>query len=223
MRFSAAISACLLIATPTLALADATGTYNVVGRNADDGSTYKGTVKVSRTGATYKVVGVIDGAKSVGTGLGSHFENGGNTYVTGPASDKNRSRHRLCQQGFLRHLHLLPAGRRLLEGHLDLWRLATHHVGNLDPAIGQQRRYGSGREKGDRRRLLNAAIIRRGLLREARRDPVNRSRRRRSWDFSRAGSRSNCRRFPRMEQYANRTRVVIEFRCHGTSKSRRLV
>jgi|HubBroStandDraft_2_1064218.scaffolds.fasta_scaffold2415682_1 hypothetical protein len=56
MRFSAIITACVVLVAPTLALADPTGTYNVVGHNADDGSTYKGTVEVSRTGATYKVV-----------------------------------------------------------------------------------------------------------------------------------------------------------------------
>src|SRR5258708_27144812 len=88
MRFSAVIAACILIAAPTLALADPTGTYNVVGRNADNGSTYKGTVEVSRTGATYKVVWVIDGKQSVGTGIGSHFEKD-NTIVTGPGSDKD--------------------------------------------------------------------------------------------------------------------------------------
>jgi hypothetical protein len=88
MRASAVISACLLIAAPTLALADPTGTYNVVGRNADNGGTYKGTVEVSRTGATYKVVWTIAGKQSAGTGLGSHFERG-DTIVTGPASDKD--------------------------------------------------------------------------------------------------------------------------------------
>jgi hypothetical protein len=82
------ISACALILPSTLALADPTGTYNVVGRNADNGSTYNGTVEVSRTGATYKIVWDIGGKKSIGTGLGSHFENAG-TIVTGPASDKD--------------------------------------------------------------------------------------------------------------------------------------
>ena len=89
MRASAIISACALIAAaPTLALADPTGAYNVVGRNADNGSTYRGTVEVSRTGATYKVVWVIAGKESIGTGLGSHFDGPG-TIVTGPASDKD--------------------------------------------------------------------------------------------------------------------------------------
>ncbi len=88
MHLSTAISALVLIAAPALALADPTGTYNVVGRNASNGNTYKGTVQVSRTGATYKVEWVIAGKPTIGTGLGSHFENG-HTIVTGPASDKD--------------------------------------------------------------------------------------------------------------------------------------
>jgi hypothetical protein len=77
-----------LIAAPTLALADPTGIYNVVGHNGDNGVAYQGTVEVSRIGPTYKVVWVIDGKRSIGTGLGSHFENA-NTIATGPASDKD--------------------------------------------------------------------------------------------------------------------------------------
>lgn len=86
--FALLISACALIAAPTLALADPTGTYDVVGRNADNGRTYKGTVEVSRTGATYKVVWVIAGTESVGTGIGTHIENG-NTIISGPATDND--------------------------------------------------------------------------------------------------------------------------------------
>jgi hypothetical protein len=88
MRACMAISALALIAAPTIALADPTGTYNVVGRNANTGNTYRGTVEVSRLGATYKVVWVIEGKQSVGTGLGSHFENA-TTIATGAASDKD--------------------------------------------------------------------------------------------------------------------------------------
>jgi hypothetical protein len=88
MRISAVILACALTAAPTLAPADPIGTFNVVGHNADDGSTYKGTVEVSRTGPTYKVVWVIGGKQSIGTGLGTHIENG-NTIITGVATDKD--------------------------------------------------------------------------------------------------------------------------------------
>jgi hypothetical protein len=79
------ISAFALIAAPTLALADPTGTYNVVGGNSDGSSAYKGTVQVSRTGATYKVVWEIAGKQSIGTGIGTHIENGNNV-ITGPAT-----------------------------------------------------------------------------------------------------------------------------------------
>jgi hypothetical protein len=121
MRVSAVISACILLPGPTLALADPTGTYNVVARNADNGSTYKGTVEVSRMGATHKVVWNIDG-ESVGTGLGSHFENGGKTIVTGPRQRQgHRPRRGLRQQGFVRHRHLLPAARRIMVGRVELW------------------------------------------------------------------------------------------------------
>ena len=87
MRISAFILACSLIAAPTLALADPTGSYNVAG-HATDGSSYKGTVEVTRTGPTYKVVWNIDGKKSIGTGLGSHFDGPG-SFTTGPASEKD--------------------------------------------------------------------------------------------------------------------------------------
>jgi hypothetical protein len=86
MRASVLILASALIALPTFVLADPTGTYNVEGRNASDGSTYTGTVEVTRTGGTYKVVWTIDGKESVGTGIGSHFKNS-ETIVTGPATD----------------------------------------------------------------------------------------------------------------------------------------
>jgi hypothetical protein len=88
MRVFAILFACAVIAAPTLALADPTGSYNVVGRNGDSGSTYKGTVVVTRTGATYKVVWTIAGKQSIGTGLGTHLE-GGNKVITGPATDKD--------------------------------------------------------------------------------------------------------------------------------------
>lgn len=78
------ISACALLVLPSIALADPTGTFKVVGKNADDGSTYTGTVTVTRTGATYKVVWNIGGTESVGTGLGSRFE--GHDIVSGHAT-----------------------------------------------------------------------------------------------------------------------------------------
>jgi hypothetical protein len=88
MRVSAMILAGALIGLPTLALADPTGTYSVTGHNAGGGGTYEGTVEVTRTGGTYKVVWTIAGKNTIGTGLGSHFENG-NSIITGPATDND--------------------------------------------------------------------------------------------------------------------------------------
>jgi hypothetical protein len=91
MRISSFFLASALIAVPslaapTLALADPTGSFKVIGHNTD-GSTYEGTVQVSRAGSIYKIVWDIDGKKSIGTGLGSHAE--GNTIMTGPATDND--------------------------------------------------------------------------------------------------------------------------------------
>ncbi|MBB4301761.1 hypothetical protein GGD81_000778 [Rhodobium orientis] len=57
------------------ALADPTGSYDVVGENPNTGGEYQGTVSVSRTGQTYRVVWSIAGQNYVGTGLGAVFEN----------------------------------------------------------------------------------------------------------------------------------------------------
>lgn len=67
MRFVATIAALALSATA--ALADPVGSYSVDGRNPD-GSSYKGSVSVSRTGETFKVVWAIGSEKYVGTAVG---------------------------------------------------------------------------------------------------------------------------------------------------------
>lgn len=72
--FFAAIVILSLAGSP--AYADPTGSYDVVGQNPDSGGEYQGTVRVSRTGQTYRVVWNIAGTKYVGTGLGAVFENG---------------------------------------------------------------------------------------------------------------------------------------------------
>ena len=56
-----------LIAGP--ALADPSGSYTVDGKSPD-GSTYKGTATISKTGDTYKVVWSIGSDKFIGTGVG---------------------------------------------------------------------------------------------------------------------------------------------------------
>ncbi|CAN7603207.1 hypothetical protein LJR030_001380 [Rhizobium sp. LjRoot30] len=87
MLFRTAITAFAMILAPGLALADPTGSYNVVGKNADTGETYEGTVEVTRTGATYSVIWTIGGAKSIGTGIGAHFTK--DQIVMGPATPED--------------------------------------------------------------------------------------------------------------------------------------
>lgn len=60
----------VLLLTATMALADPVGRYRVHGTNPGGGSPYSGTVTVTRTGDTYRVVWVIGGTRYVGTGLG---------------------------------------------------------------------------------------------------------------------------------------------------------
>ena len=71
---AAAVAAFLVWTGP--ALADPTGIYDVVGENPNTGGEYRGTVSVSRTGQTYRVVWSIAGQKYVGTGLGAVFQDG---------------------------------------------------------------------------------------------------------------------------------------------------
>lgn len=54
----------------TAALADPTGKYQVAGQGPD-GSAYKGTATVEKTGDTYKVSWVIAGQKYLGTAVGN--------------------------------------------------------------------------------------------------------------------------------------------------------
>ncbi len=53
------------------AAADPIGRYNVKGQNANNGSSYSGQVRVTRTGDTYQVVWDIGGQLAFGTGIGS--------------------------------------------------------------------------------------------------------------------------------------------------------
>lgn len=50
--------------------ADPAGSYKIEGNNPDHGSDYSGTVEVTKTGDTYKIVWTIDGTKYIGTGIG---------------------------------------------------------------------------------------------------------------------------------------------------------
>ena len=82
-RLSAAF-ALVALSSSAAALANPVGSYDVVGRNPDSGSEYRGRVTVSRTGETYKVVWNIGGTRYVGTGLGAVMENG--TFRIGAAN-----------------------------------------------------------------------------------------------------------------------------------------
>ena len=71
MRLLFAVMA--LACSTVLALAaDPVGSYRVTGSNPGNGSRYQGTVSVSRTGQTYRVVWVIGNSRYVGTGIGNH-------------------------------------------------------------------------------------------------------------------------------------------------------
>ncbi|HTJ57100.1 MAG TPA: hypothetical protein VL418_05990 [Devosiaceae bacterium] len=66
------ICAALLLAGLAMpAWADPSGTYSVKGTNPGDGSSYDGTVKISKSGDTFKVVWTINGDTSTGTAVGN--------------------------------------------------------------------------------------------------------------------------------------------------------
>jgi|SRR5579871_2164720 len=82
----ALIAGCLaVILTGTAALADPVGKYTVAGTNPGGGSSYSGTVTVTKTGDTYKVTWNIAGTQYNGTGIGNDefiavsYTSGGNT------------------------------------------------------------------------------------------------------------------------------------------------
>lgn len=78
------LCASVTAALPSVAAADPTGNYTVIGMNPDSGGKYTGTVKVTRVGETYSVVWNIAGNQSIGTGIGAKFT-GENTFGVGPA------------------------------------------------------------------------------------------------------------------------------------------
>lgn len=79
------ISAMIIAGLPSVASADPTGRFTVVGDNPETGKQYTGTVTVTRTGETYDVVWSIAGSDVIGTGLGAKFV-GNNRFRVGPAS-----------------------------------------------------------------------------------------------------------------------------------------
>ena len=69
MRFMFACIALVLSVAAAFA-ADPVGSYTVEGNNPGGGSRYTGTVTISRTGDTYRVVWVVGSTRYVGTGIG---------------------------------------------------------------------------------------------------------------------------------------------------------
>jgi hypothetical protein len=74
----------IILLAPSLAFADPVGRYEVRGTNPDDGQQYTGMVRISRTGATYKIVWDISGSQITGTGVGARMIGG--QMRSGPAS-----------------------------------------------------------------------------------------------------------------------------------------
>jgi len=91
MPFARAIRAALAVLLLALAagqaLAGPVGTFAVTGTNPDSGGTYTGTVTVSRTGDTYRVVWNIAGTRYSGTGLGAVIRD--KTFLVGPADEND--------------------------------------------------------------------------------------------------------------------------------------
>jgi hypothetical protein len=61
----------LALGAPLAHAGDPSGDYVVDGTNPGSGSTYTGTVKVEKTGETYRVIWVVGGTRYVGTGIGN--------------------------------------------------------------------------------------------------------------------------------------------------------
>lgn len=81
-------TACLALLIPSAALADPVGTFDVRGINSNDGSHYDGTVRITRTGETYKVVWTLGSEPMSGIGVGIRFVDG--RIITGPASKHDK-------------------------------------------------------------------------------------------------------------------------------------
>jgi hypothetical protein len=67
-----ALSAVVVLTTATAAFAaDPVGDYRVEGANPGGSGGYRGTVSVSKTGETYRVVWVVGTTRYIGTGIGN--------------------------------------------------------------------------------------------------------------------------------------------------------
>jgi hypothetical protein len=70
MRHVLAVSVALLLSVAAAFAADPVGTYSIQGTNPGGNGKYSGTVTVSRTGETYRVIWIVGGTRYVGTGIG---------------------------------------------------------------------------------------------------------------------------------------------------------
>ncbi|MBL0372739.1 hypothetical protein JJB09_11925 [Rhizobium sp. KVB221] len=87
MRLKLIAVTLVAVATASAALADPVGKFKVQGTNPDDSGDYTGTVSVTRTGETYKVVWTVGETETIGIGLGGHTV--GSSYRLGPASPQD--------------------------------------------------------------------------------------------------------------------------------------
>lgn len=71
MRHLTASATAFLLWSATAFAADPVGSYTIEGTNPGDHSHYSGTVEVSKTGETYRVIWVVGGTRYVGTGIGN--------------------------------------------------------------------------------------------------------------------------------------------------------
>lgn len=77
----------VILATVSGVLAGPEGTYSVSGTNPGESGTYDGTVTITRTGETYKVIWNIAGTRFTGSGLGAAPVKGGSVMGPADASD----------------------------------------------------------------------------------------------------------------------------------------
>jgi hypothetical protein len=72
MRHLFAVTAAVALLWSAVAFAaDPVGTYDVEGTNPGGGSRYGGTVTITKTGETYRVVWVVGSTRYIGTGIGN--------------------------------------------------------------------------------------------------------------------------------------------------------
>jgi hypothetical protein len=66
-----AVTVALLWSAVAAYAADPVGKYTIKGTNPGNNGTYGGTVTVTQTGETYRVIWVVGGTRYIGTGIGN--------------------------------------------------------------------------------------------------------------------------------------------------------